>query len=118
MNELLESLGYLGVFIGSFMEGEILFLTAIQMARLGYMQFYGVLVAVFLGTWTADWVFYWAGRSQGQRVMQRFPKLMGKFREMGQRMEKYDRLLLFGYRFMYGFRVVLPVLFGTKGISP
>ncbi len=118
MSELIESLGYLGAFLGSFMEGEILFLTAIQMAQLGYMHFPGVLLAVFLGTWTADWVFYWAGRSQGKRFIQRFPRLARKFQEMDQRLEKYDGLLLFVYRFMYGFRVVLPVLFGTRGIPP
>ena len=118
MEELIESLGYLGAYLGAIMEGEILFITAIQMAQMGYMKFPLVLLAVFLGTISADWLFYLAGRTQGRRFMNRFPKLQSKFERMDQRMERYDTTLLFVYRFMYGFRIVLPVLFGARGIPP
>ena len=37
---------------------------------------------------------------------------------MDQQMEKWDGILLFVYRFMYGFRIVLPALFGVRGIPP
>lgn len=118
MDSWLESLGYLGAYLGAILEGEILFLTAVQMATLGYLNFWGVLIAVFLGTLTADWLFYWAGRTRGRKYMQRFPKLQPRFERMDRRMNRYDGFFLFAYRFMYGFRVVLPVLFGVRGIPP
>lgn len=114
----IESFGYLGAFLGAIMEGEVLFLTAIQMAQLGYMSFYGVLVAVFTGTLTADWLFYLSGRTQGQKWVEKHQGLRTKFERMDRRMERYDGFLLFAYRFMYGFRVVLPTLFGIRGIPP
>jgi membrane protein DedA with SNARE-associated domain len=118
MQELLESLGYLGAYLGAIMEGELLFLTAIQLSTMGYLNYYGVLVAVFAGTLTADWLFYLSGRARGHRWISRYPKLEARFRRMDQRMVRYDGWLLFFYRFMYGFRIVLPALFGIRGIPP
>ena len=40
------------------------FLTAIQATRLGYLNFYYVLLAVFLGAQAVDWSLYLAGRKQ------------------------------------------------------
>ncbi|MEM6376633.1 MAG: DedA family protein [Bacteroidota bacterium] len=118
MVDWIESFGYLGAFLGAIMEGEVLFLTAVQMSRLGYMNFYGVLIAVFTGTLTADWLFYWSGRTQGRKWIEKNQKLRAKFERMDRRMERYDGFLLFAYRFMYGFRIVLPALFGVRGIPP
>ena len=118
MEAWIESLGYLGAFLGAILEGEILFLTAVQMAQLGFLNFWGVLISVFLGTLVADWLFYWAGRSKGRHYIDRFPKLKPRFDRMDQRMNRFDGFFLIAYRFMYGFRVVLPVLFGVRGISP
>lgn len=118
MVDWIESFGYLGAFFGAIMEGEVLFLTAIQMAQLGYMNFYGVLAAVFTGTLTADWLFYLSGRTQGRKWVEKHQPLRAKFERMDRRMGRYDNVLLFAYRFMYGFRVVLPALFGIRGIPP
>lgn len=118
MQELLESLGYLGAYLGAIIEGEVLFLTAIQLSMLGYMNYYGVLAAVFTGTLTADWLFYLSGRARGNKWIDRYPRLKARFLRMDQRMERYDGWLLFFYRFMYGFRIVLPALFGVRGIPP
>jgi membrane protein DedA with SNARE-associated domain len=118
MDTIIESLGYLGAYLGAILEGEILFLTAVQMATLGYLNFWGVLIAVFLGTLSADWLFYWAGRSQGKKYIQRFPRLQPRFERMDRRLQRFDSFFLFTYRFMYGFRIVLPVLFGVRGIAP
>jgi membrane protein DedA with SNARE-associated domain len=100
------------------MEGEVLFLTAIQLAGLGYLNYYGVLAAVFTGTLTADWLFYLSGKARGNKWIDKYPKLRVRFLSMDRSMERYDGWLLFFYRFMYGFRVILPALFGVRGISP
>lgn len=118
MQELLESLGYLGAYLGAIIEGEVLFLTAIQLASMGYLNYYGVLAAVFTGTLTADWLFFLSGRARGNQWIDKYPKLKARFLRMDKRMERYDAWLLFFYRFMYGFRVVLPALFGIRGITP
>ncbi len=117
MASWIESLGYLGAFLGAFMEGELMFLAAIQTARMGYLQYPLVLLAVFMGTQTADWFFFLSGRKQGGRILERRPSWGSKVRRISGLVERRSNWLLLTYRFMYGFRIVLPVLFGLSSIS-
>jgi len=117
MSEWLESLGYLGALLGSFLEGEIIYLSFLQAAGVGYLHFGGVVAATFVGTLCADWTFYLAGRRKGQDFIKERPDLLRQFQAMEKLLNTYEPLLLFLYRFMYGFRIVLPALFGMKGIS-
>ncbi len=118
MPDWIESLGYLGAFLGAFLEGEILLLAAIQAAVAGYLNFFGVLLAFGLGTLAADWTFFLAGRRTGARYIERFPRLKPRFERMEGVVFANATILLLLYRFIYGFRIVLPVLFGlSKRIS-
>lgn len=116
MAEWISSLGYFGAFLGAVLEGEVAFLTAIQATRLGYLDFYYVLTAVFLGAQVVDWSLYLAGRKGGQAAIDRRPKLQPRFHQMAIAVEERSTLLLLLYRFMYGFRIVLPTLFGVARI--
>ncbi|MEQ8706201.1 MAG: DedA family protein [Phaeodactylibacter sp.] len=116
MAEWISSLGYLGAFLGAVLEGEVAFLTAIQATRLGYLNFYYVLLAVFLGAQVVDWSLYLAGRKGGQKAIDRRPKLQFRFNQMSAAVEERSTLLLLVYRFMYGFRIVLPTLFGVAKV--
>ena len=116
MAEWISSLGYIGAFLGAVLEGEVAFLTAIQATRLGYLNFYYVLLAVFLGAQAVDWSLYLAGRRGGQAAIDRRPKLQPRFNQMAAAVEQRSTLLLLAYRFMYGFRIVLPTLFGVAKI--
>lgn len=117
MTEWISSLGYFGAFLGAVLEGEVAFLTAIQATRLGYLNFYYVLLAVFLGAQVVDWSLYLAGRKGGQTAIDRRPKLQPRFNQMAAVVEQRSTLLLLAYRFMYGFRIVLPTLFGVAKVS-
>ncbi|WP_282776423.1 DedA family protein [Phaeodactylibacter xiamenensis] len=116
MAEWISSLGYIGAFLGAVLEGEVAFLTAIQATRLGYLNFYYVLLAVFLGAQAVDWSLYLAGRKGGQTAIDRRPKLQPRFNQMATAVEQRSTLLLLVYRFMYGFRIVLPTLFGVAKV--
>ncbi len=117
MAEWISSLGYLGAFLGAVLEGEVAFVTALQATRMGYLDFYYVLLAVFLGAQAVDWSLYLAGKRGGQAAIERRPKLKPRFEQMAGVVEQRSTLLLLGYRFMYGFRIVLPTLFGVVKIS-
>ncbi|NRA48126.1 MAG: VTT domain-containing protein [Phaeodactylibacter sp.] len=116
MAEWISSLGYIGAFLGAFFEGEVAYLTAIQATRLGYLNFYYVMLAVFLGAQAVDWSLYLAGRKGGQTAIERRPKLHSRFNQMANTIENRSTVLLLLYRFMYGFRIVLPTLFGVAKI--
>ena len=115
--EWVESMGYLGVFLGAALEGEILLLTFVQLGRLGYINLYITVFIFGLGTLVTDWFFFLAGRKQGRRFFDKRPKMKAKLEQMDSILQKRQRFLLTFYRFMYGFRVVLPVLFGLSRIS-
>lgn len=117
MAEWIESLGYLGAFLGAIVEGEVVFIAALQTVRLGYLDFYYVLLAVFLGAQVVDWSLFLAARRGGQAIIDKRPKLQPRFDKMSELVERRSTLLLLAYRFMYGFRIVLPTLFGISSVS-
>ena len=116
MIEWLLSLGYLGAFIGVILEGEILLLSVLQTANLGYTNLYGIIVAAFLGTLLGDWFFFLTGRRRGRAFLENRPKLQAKFQKANRMVEKNSTWLLLSYRFIYGFRVILPLSFGISAI--
>ena len=115
--EWLESLGYLGVIVGAVMEGEIVLITFIQLARLDYMNV-SIVIGVFsLATLITDWSCFFIGRNKGRQFILNHPKLSKRFNKMDQLMNEKKQLLLLSYRFMYGFRIVLPILFGLGSVN-
>lgn len=118
MADWLVSLGYLGAFIGAFLEGEIVLLSALQAVRMGYLNLSGILISFFAGTVAADWFFYLTGRHRGRTFLERHPRMHRPFIKMERQFNKWGYFLLLTYRFMYGFRVVLPLLFGLSGVKP
>lgn len=117
MSEHLEALGYMGAFIGAIVEGEVCLISALQTARLGHTDFYGILLAAFLGTQTIDWSLYLSARRwKDNTYFDRKPALRSKLDRMSGFLHHYPEGMLLTYRFMYGFRVVLPLLFGISRI--
>jgi membrane protein DedA with SNARE-associated domain len=108
---------YLSIFIGAALEGELVLVSAIQAVRNGYVDFYAALLAFFLGTFCTDWFYFISGKKQGRRLLERHKKLSHKASQIDQLMARYGVLLLVSYRFIYGFRIVLPLLFGMSGLS-
>ncbi len=115
--EWLQSLGYLGAFLGAVLEGEIMLITFIQLARLGYLNLYWVVLAFSMGTLTTDWICFFIGRQRGRQYFVDHPKFKRQFEKMDRLMNKREQYLLLTYRFMYGFRFVLPILFGLSSVS-
>ena len=111
-----ESLGYLGAFIGAIFEGEIAIVASLQATHVVYTNFYGILLAGFLGTISMDWFLYLNGRYNGRNYLNKRPKLQVRLDKMNLYMDRYTNWLLFFYRFMYGFRIALPLLFGLNSI--
>ncbi len=116
MEDLVQSLGYFGAFLGALLEGEILFLAVVQTVKMGYLHWYPAMAAIFLGAITADWFFFAVGRRRGQVYLQRSPRLYKKVKKISALFERFPIPLLLTYRFIYGFRTVLPLLFGISSV--
>ena len=114
----LDLLKYLSVAIGAFLEGEIAYITAIQAGVAGQLRWPVMLAFFFMGTHLADWVYFLLGRTQGIAFLNRSPRLQKQAQHFQGWLMRYQLLMLLSYRFIYGFRVVLPAMFGIAQIPP
>ncbi len=108
---------YLSSYLGAIFEGEFSLVTALQASFRGHANAYAVLLTAFAGTLTADWFVFLNGRYNAEPFLRKRPKLQKKIIGINTYLDKrLDWLLLF-YRFIYGFRIVLPLLFGLSPVS-
>jgi membrane protein DedA with SNARE-associated domain len=108
----IDSYGYVAVFIGAFLEGETILALAGLAAYRGYMEFPNVvLVAMFAG-FMGDQFYFFLGRFKGQAILARFPNAQKRAHRFDALLSRWHAPLIIGIRFMYGFRVVGPILLG------
>jgi membrane protein DedA with SNARE-associated domain len=109
---LIETYGYFAVFIGAFLEGETILALAGLAAHRGYMDFWAVvgiaLVAGFLG----DQFFFFLGRFRGTEILARFPDMQARAHRFDDLLARWHAPLIVGIRFMYGFRILGPIMLG------
>ena len=117
MQELLEACGYLAAYLGTLIEGEILLLTTVISAKVGYMNFYGAMGFAFLGAYTRDWLTFLIGRKSGQAIIDKKPALKKKLAKVSGIMKRNPTLILGAYRLMYGFVTIIVLMAGISGVS-
>jgi len=111
---LFETCGYLASFLGTLLEGEILLLTSVVSAKLGYFNFVGGLVAAFLGAFVRDSFQFLLVKKQGVKLLNKRPKLQEKLDSASGWFNKKPLLFLTVNRLMYGFSSVIIMLSGLK----
>jgi membrane protein DedA with SNARE-associated domain len=109
---LIDSYGYLAVFIGAFLEGETVLALAGLAAYRGYMDFYSVAVVAMIAGFLGDQVYFFLGRYNGQRILARFPNAEERAQRFDKLLSRWHAPIIVGIRFMYGFRIVGPILLG------
>jgi len=113
----IQDYGYLFIFIATLFEGETVVALAGFTAFQGYLDLEWVIFAAFLGGMLGDQIFFYLGRWKGSQLLTTRPRLALRARGVHRLLEKYPNLLIFGSRFMYGFRMVIPIAFGTSRVS-
>ncbi|MEI6210038.1 MAG: DedA family protein [bacterium] len=117
LKEGIEAYGYLGVLLGTFLEGDIALILGGLCARCTDLKLYGVILAAFTGAIIGDQVFYNLGRHQGLQVLNRFPRLKVRTERVFHHMRRHGSIIAFAFRFFYGFRILTPLLIGASGVS-
>ncbi len=118
MESFLDQYGYVALVIGTFLEGETAILVASSLIANGPFQFSFTVLAAFLGSFISDWIYYLIGRLNGQYFLAKRPKLAAKVEPVTRFFNKHKLQILFSYRFLYGFRVIIPLVVGLSGIRP
>jgi membrane protein DedA with SNARE-associated domain len=109
--------GYLVLFIGAAIEGDASLLTATFLAHLGYFKVSIVIATAAAATICANQTYYWLGRRHARTALDRLRthRRYSRFREL---LARHAPLLLFFSRFIYGFRIAIPLGCGASGMSP
>ena len=118
MEQLISDLGYIAVFIGTFLEGETVLALAGVAAAHGYLSFLAVTATAVLGGFLGDQFWFFMGRRYGARVLARFPGLAAKTPKVQALLRRWDAGAVILLRFCYGLRIAGPIVIGTCGISP
>src|SRR5437867_8780483 len=114
---LIQKFGYLAVFIGTFLEGETILVMAGFAAQRGYMRLPLVAIAAMLGAYVGHVFWFWLGRTQGVRLLDRFPKMKKHFGKGIRMFERYGAPAIFITQWLYGLRITCAVIIGISKIS-
>ncbi|WP_330982445.1 MULTISPECIES: DedA family protein [Enterobacterales] len=118
INSLISHYGYAALVVGSMAEGETVTLLGGVAAHQGLLKFWLVVVSVALGGMIGDQVLYLLGRHFGGRLLKRFSRHQKKIQKAQSLIQNHPYLFVIGTRFMYGFRVIGPVLIGASRLPP
>jgi membrane protein DedA with SNARE-associated domain len=118
MQEVLDQYGYLALTIGTFFEGETAILVASSLIREGVFEGPYTVLFGFAGSFVSDWLYFLIGRFNGKYFVARRPALQAKLAPVNRFFVRHRLQVLISYRFLYGFRVVIPLMVGMSGVRP
>lgn len=114
---LLQKFGYLAVFVGTFLEGETILVMAGFFAERGYLHLPGVVACAFGGAYVGHVFWFFLGRKQGVRLLDRFPRMKKHFGKGIRMFERYGAPAIFITQWLYGLRITCAVIIGISRIS-
>src|SRR4051812_36922305 len=105
---LVETYGYIAVFVGAFLEGETLLALGGLAASRGYLDFTAVTLVALVAGFLGDQFFFFLGRHRGQALLRRFPHWERRAQRFDALFARWHAPLIVALRFMYGLRIVGP----------
>lgn len=114
---LIDSYGYMAVFLGGIFEGEAVLVLGGLAAYGGFLKLPLVLFFALIGAMVSDWSWFFAGRHKGRKIIEKWPKLKNLMLKSQRHIDKRAIFLSFALRFMYGFRTVVPLSLGISTIK-
>src|SRR5216683_7766802 len=114
---LLQKFGYLAVFVGTFLEGETILVMAGFFAERGYLTLPFVIATACAGAYSGHVFWFWLGRTQGVRLLERFPRMKKHFGKGIRLFERYGALAIFITQWLYGLRITCAVIIGISKVS-
>jgi len=114
---LLHRFGYLAVFVGTFLEGETILVMAGFFAERGYLRLPLVVVTACAGAYVGHVFWFFLGRTQGVKLLDRFPKMKRHFGKGIRLFERYGAPAIFITQWLYGLRITCAVIIGISKVS-
>jgi membrane protein DedA with SNARE-associated domain len=114
---LLHDFGYFAVFLGTFLEGEAILITAGFFASRGYLDAFVVAIVAFAGAYAGHLFWFWLGRVHGVKLLDRFPRMKRHFGKGMRVFERYGAAAIVITQWLYGLRITAAVIIGMSRIS-
>lgn len=114
---ILAQYGLVALFIGAFLEGEVIVVVAGILASLGYLSLWPVIFTAMIATFVGDQTFFWLGRKHGKVFLENRPHIRARADKVHDLLHSHQNKVLFGFRFLYGLRIPTLIALGTSDIS-
>jgi len=116
LTDLVIQYGYVMVVAGVIVEGDATLVTASILAHRGYMKLGMVMALGAITSLTMNQVYFWIGRRHG---VDRVAKYDGRklFGNIVHHTRKHAIWLVLLSRFVFGFRMAIPMTVGALGVS-
>jgi membrane protein DedA with SNARE-associated domain len=114
--EFLSQYGYAALAVGCFLEGETLLLLAGVAAHGGLLSLPLVLAVAFVCGTLGDQFYFLIGRRYGEKLLGRWPRYEAPAARVHRLIERHADALIVGVRFMYGLRLIGPVVIGMSEV--
>lgn len=116
LEQLLETYGYLALLIGTFAEGESVLMLGGFLAHRGHMELPAVIATAFVAAVCGNQLYFYLGRRHAQGFLLRFPRLQARAIRALRRIEDHQVKWALAMRFMWGFRIAMPVALGMTNM--
>lgn len=117
IHTLIEQYGLIAVFVACLAEGETAAILAGFFAHQHVFVPWQAFVAVFLGAFGGDTLFFLSGRRFADAAFVRHMRERPGFDRAFDLMQRHPALYVLGNRYVYGFRLVGGVAAGLSGIA-
>jgi len=114
LEDLIKTYGYWAMLIGTFLEGETILIIGGFVAYLGYLKLSLVMLIAFIGSFSGDQLYFFIGRLKGPSLLVKYPKLDSRVDKINRAIERYHDLIMLGFRFIYGMRIMTPFVMGLN----
>ena len=104
--------GYPAIVLGTIVEGETILIMAGMDSSWGYLDLPVIMVMAFIGSFSGDQMFFFLGRHKGHVLLKRHIKWQSRVDRIHERLTRHHDLIILGFRFLYGFRLVTPLILG------
>jgi membrane protein DedA with SNARE-associated domain len=116
MQYLIEHYGYLGVLIGTFLEGETILILGGFAAHQGYLGLPGVVLCAFAGSFCSDQLLFFLGRRHSQWLLRKRPNWEPRIVRVNNLIVRFRIIIILTFRFWYGLRIVTPFSLGMSKV--
>lgn len=106
--------GYWALLAGCLLEGETITLLGGIAAHHGLLKLPWVLAVVAFGGCLGDQILYFTGRRFGPRLLGKLKRRQPQIERARQLINHHPALFVLGVRFMYGFRIIGPLIIGAS----